>query len=348
MDTKARTALVRQVAFFSALIGSLMRHPLGFSKALDAAVLSLPPLHPGAIHALSDWVRLCEATEIPCVPISAVGPAIPLADLEAFSEKPEEPMPSVAAAMKWVDECNARGEMWRFEQCATEMTKSVMGLIRPDNYLTVTRVNVPFGVDERVFHILWDSRVDSTRTVSRPWVNPLFDKGFPVEVRVYVPEGASKASEMAACSYYPQRALDAKFSPVIEEACRLTEALIARRRALASPEGVPMLPTSFSCDWILRADGVLFFLEGSPPFTKKGGAHPCCFAMDGVLPGRRLLKSEPGAMLYVPDAEQAVLDRVKDGSLDFRAAVTQLGWQPDRVAAYLAVQGYVPKAEQQA
>jgi hypothetical protein len=94
------------------------------------------------------------------------------------------------------------------------------------------------------------------------------DDGFPVEFRVFFQGGG-----IAACNYYPQRALSERYAPEMERAVELTRQLAAFQ--VPAESGLPPAPAEFSCDWMVRQDGEVVFLEAGPPHTRRGGAHPC-------------------------------------------------------------------------
>lgn len=307
------------------------------AQALDEAVLALPKHFPDAISKLSDWVKICELAGIPHVPCN-VGPHISVEELEKFADD-QTATPNTDKLALWILQEHAAGRMWRWESCAPEHLKLYAGLRRVEPQ----HQNLPkilFQVDERLFHILWDNQDTETAVVSRPWIKPEMFDGFPVEFRVFYQQGG-----VAACNYYPQRRLDEKYLPIMEQAVELTKKLAAFQ--VPADSGLPHLPKEFSCDWILTPQGLLF-LEAGPPHTSHGGAHPCCFGLfddkgGGPLPGKRLLTSEPGAQFYIDDRIQMEIDRYKNQEQDYSQTVKRLRMNPKTVAAIMMVQGIIPR-----
>jgi hypothetical protein len=312
---------------------------ISYMLALDEAVFALPKQFPDAVESVSDWVLICKEAGIPAVGCTK-GPTIRVEELEIFGSN-HQATPATDAMAVWINQQYQQGNMWRWECCASEQLKMLAGLCRED----ITRQQLPkvlFQVDERLFHILWDQQATEIGIVARPWVLPEMFDGFPVEFRVF----HTRAGD-AACNYYPQRALSPEFIPKMEEAVNLTKKLANFQ--VSKESGLPQVPAEFSCDWLLSAQGDLLFLEAGPPHTPRGGAHPCCFAIEGLdpargpIPGRRLLASEPGAQFYIDPRRQEVIDSYKQGSIDFEAMAKKMKIPPSAAAMILAVQGIIPR-----
>jgi hypothetical protein len=312
-------------------------------QALDEAIMALPTLFPDAIEKLSEWEAICRLAGIPTVPVSR-GPSISVQELEAFAET-HQPTPATDKLANWIEEQRQQGNIWRWECCAPEMLKLMAGLRRTEErHQGLPRI--PFHTDERLFHILWSEKATEIGLVARPWTRAAMDDGFPVEFRVFFQGGG-----IAACNYYPQRALSERYAPEMERAVELTRQLAAFQ--VPAESGLPPAPAEFSCDWMVRQDGEVVFLEAGPPHTRRGGAHPCCFALlgdphgGGPNPGRRLFRSEPGAQFYVDPEKQSIIDCYKRGEIDFNAAVRKMKLRPVHVAALFAVQGIIPREMQE-
>jgi hypothetical protein len=312
-------------------------------QALDEAIMALPTLFPDAIEKLSEWEAICRLAGIPAVPVFR-GPSISVKELEAFAET-HQPTPTTDKLANWIEEQRQQGNTWRWECCAPELLKLMAGLRRTEErHQGLPRI--PFHTDERLFHILWSEKATEIGLVARPWIRAAMDDGFPVEFRVFFQGGG-----IAACNYYPQRALSEKYAPEMERAVHLTQRLASFK---VPPEsGLPSVPAEFSCDWMVRQDGEVVFLEAGPPHTRRGGAHPCCFTLlgdpngGGPSPGRRLFQSEPGAQFYVDPEKQSIIDCYKRGEIDFNASVRKMKLRPVHVAALFAVQGIIPREMQE-
>lgn len=309
---------------------------ISLAQALDEAVMSLPAQFRPV--GLSDWLALCEAAGVPYVPATK-GPVLSVDLLERLESFPPDKQPQeIVNAAKWIADEYSKGRMWRWECCASELLKMFAGLRREPG---VPVPAVPFSVDTRLFHILWSEHQTKVGLLSRPWVSPMLDNGFPVEFRVFfTPDGC------AACSYYPQRAMNGKYLPDMERAVQLTDKLAA---AMAANGFIPPSKEGFSCDWLLRDDGEVVFLEAGPSCTAIGGAHPCCFALPrynpegGIKPGRRLLSSEKGAQFYIAPGIQDIIDAYVDEKLDFDQAAKALKVEPERLVSLFMLQGIVPR-----
>lgn len=92
----------------------------------------------------------------------------------------------------------------------------------------------------------------------------------------------------------------------------------------------------------------LMFLEGGPPHTPHGGAHPCCFAIDrdgksGPQPGLRLMATEPGAQTHIPAAIDDVVESYRAGEIDFGGAVSRAGIPEEQMVVAMAMKGIAPR-----
>jgi len=329
MPASALASIVR-------LFSYAKKQKISFDQALDEAVMALPLQYTPV--DLSAWLALCEAASVPAVPATK-GPVLSVELLEKLeSYTPDNQPADVLAAAKWIAAEHAKGRIWRWECCAPELLKMFAGLRRTSQPLVPA---VPFSVDQRLFHILWSEQRTDIGLLSRPWVEPMLDKGVPVEFRVFFsPDGC------AACSYYPQRKMNERFLPDMEMAVMLTEKLAV---AMAANNFTPPSKLGFSCDWMLLKTGAVVFLEAGPPCTSSGGAHPCCFSLPqynpegGIQPGRRLLESEKGAQFYCAPGIQDVVDDYLAEKIDFDSAAKTLKMAPERLAGLFAIQGIIPR-----
>lgn len=287
------------------------------------------------IHFLSDWIALVKDAGIKFVPIEK-GPLVSTEDVEQTFEALDARDPShmprniVENVLPWIVSQQQRGWMWRFEWCATKMIKEVLGTIREDDYIQTTRVEVPFSVDQRVLHCMWDTGSEESHLVARPWQAATFHNGFPVEFRVF----RTKTGE-AVCNYYVQRGL-----PPEQEENALKAVELARQIDVFAKATGRFIPEEYTTDWILTDTGELMFLEAGPGFNRHGpGAHPCCFHPDKLSAGRVLLQTEPGAITWCPPEVQTAVDKVKAGENPMQVC-KETGQNPHEVLAHAAVQGY--------
>jgi hypothetical protein len=114
--------------------------------------------------------------------------------------------------------------------------------------------------DPRFIDILYLWRDSTISIVGRPWIIAEYFEGWPVEFRTYVQD----KKVIGVSNYYPQRNLSDKYKSLAEKCIELTEKL-----------DYPAI--SFTADWLVTPFKEILFLEGGPPFTPWGGAHPCCF-----------------------------------------------------------------------
>jgi hypothetical protein len=314
----------------------LFRLAMKGNEALSRAVMELPDQFNGFnAFELSQWIEWAQACGIPHIPAEE-GPEVSISDLElafeALGARDPDQFPAVIeeSVLPWIRFNQERGWMWRFEGCATQTLKEISGCIRPEECQNLDRVNIPFTVDSRCLRIAWDAKMTTTRLLARPWVKATFDKGFPVEFRVFrLNEG------WAACNYYVQRGLDERFMSVMENAVLATMEFENRARALNLS-----FPETYTADWILTAERELLFLEAGPPFNPKGaGAHPCCFHPDQVLPGRMLLESEPGAQFHIHPGLAKLVHEVLERDLHPLQVAEAHGVPPMILLSALALKG---------
>jgi hypothetical protein len=302
---------------------------------IDAAVACLPRI--SGLVGLSTWIDWAVACDTPHVP-ATLGPVIPLVELEftyeyLMGDTTVIPPIILDEVLPWLQDIQDKGHMWRYDQCAAESIKAVLGCIRPDDYISSTRIKVPFSIDERVLHCIWDSKETDIQLLSRPWEQATFHQGFPVEFRVFKLPNEG----WAACNYYVQRALPESFQADMDKAIELARAFDSDARA----KGLP-IPDQYSSDWILNTDGELKFLEAGPAFTFKGGSHPCCFHPHVLKAGRTLLAAEPGSQFFCPPHVQVLVDKVIEGQdpTSFDSDIP-----PHMLLTFAAIQGSVQAQE---
>lgn len=329
---------------FTALrvLGSMLHSLFCGNKAMDAKIRAIPSLGGYTLHKLSDWLAYAHACGVPTVP-HELGPTLTQGEIEqafqALDSRDYNLLPEAvrSTVLPWIAAQQERGWMWRYEFCAPETIKRVLGCIRPPEYLSVTRVAIPFSVDQRVLHCMWDSRLEEnepTHLIARPWVQAKFEAGFPVEFRVFrTPDG------FAGCNYYVQRPLPQHYAEALEQAVRKTKFFEGLAKNLDTLPGRPAFPSAYTVDWLLTESGQLLMIEAGPPFDPRGrGAHPCCFAPANLTAGRQLLAGEEGSLCYCPPAIQPSVDRVKAGEHPVKVG-REAGLNPMLLLSFAAIQG---------
>jgi hypothetical protein len=327
-----------------------LREEIG-TKGLDQATLDLvrkteaaPGERPNRIHKLSDWLELAKIAGTLHVPYE-LGPVITTEELEqtheAFHYGEPDSLPAVLkeTILPWIQTQQDRGWMWRFEWCATQTIKEVLGTIRPERYLDTNRVKVPFTTDERVLHCMWDTGLEESNLLARPWIRAAFEKGFPVEFRIFRTGRTGEEAGWAACNYYVQRDLSEAWRPAMMKALELAQQFESTLETLGY-----LLPEQYTTDWILTAEGELLMLEAGPGFTPMGGAHPCCFNPENGpagMAGRSLLANEPGAIFYFPPEIQEVIEQIKAGAHPLKIA-EEKKLHPLQLLQIAAIQGHRP------
>lgn len=230
-------------------------------------------------YSLLDWLSLCDRCQIDAIPGRELG-RIPVRDILAiqdgdpYSEETRSFLESLQSKL-------SPNSMLRWDCCAGEHLKIALGNGQPAWQPAFQELRFD---DFRLFRILVeDVGVESSlAVVERPWVTPRLFEHYPIEVRVFASEGQIQG----VSSYYVQRILED--TPEIRDFCQQAWDLSAR-----------FLPhiSAFSADWMLTESGVLF-LEGGPPHTLRGGAHPCCF-VPGQIHGIAL-QPQPGSLYARP------------------------------------------------
>lgn len=306
---------------------------------LDEAIQQLNSKSENIDH-LSEWIGLIQDAGISHVPIEK-GPLVTAADIEnthqALHDGDSSKIPAnvLENVLPWIKTQQERGWMWRFEFCATETIKKVLGTIRPPNYLESEKIRVPFSTDERVLHCLWGTGCKPSHLIARPWEKAEFEKGFPVEFRVFRTKDG-----WAACNYYVQRPLPEKYLPIMEQAVELAKKLEAHCKAAGKH-----IPSIYTTDWILSKSGELKFLEAGPGFNLNGpGAHPCCFNPYIEMTGRRLLATEEGGITWCPPEIQTAVDRIKNGEHPLKVC-NEVGTSISMTLQHTAIQGHMVSQE---
>lgn len=265
-----------------------------------------PPLSP--VLWLSDWLPRAEAAGVAAIP-ATFGPTLPFATLCAALDHGTTPAQDAAlqAAEAFLQAHMRFGQtMWRWDCCAPDLVKHVMGTGRDDAAARIARgwhrdrwtpgASYLSLDDDRLLSILMDNGGPDVALCVRPWVPAVVVDGFPVEFRVYV----TATRTAAVSSYYPQRPLDETWERFAQHAAHL---------ALALGPHVPA-DVGYTADFLVRATAAeptlddLALLEGGPGWGR--GAHPCCFGPDQLSlalarPAHTLpmaIEAQPGALIW--------------------------------------------------
>lgn len=228
------------------------------------------------IISLGQWLDLCRQCRIPHVPAMNIG-KIAINDLiEPIGRVFEEIM---------ADQVRSLGAGWmaRWDCCSMAETKYRLsqGLAEYDPVLAEI-----YSSDFRAIDIILDFPDTHITAWARPWLEFAKHGGWPIEYRAFVVEDRL----LGISNYYPQMSLPDN-DAVRHDISRITEmcrALIsAQKKPINCPrmEGFDMSKNSWTADFARLPSGALLFLEGGPPHTMGGGAHPCCFEpgkIDGI------------------------------------------------------------------
>jgi hypothetical protein len=234
---------------------------------------------------LGHWIDLCQKAGVKYVTAEEIARA-PTDELLSFDEK--SPPGSVAQFFETVDaEMRRRGDGWmvRWSCCSCADVKYRLGSGNPEWHPDLVS---SFHVgDMRAFDLIFEYPEETIAAYARPWVKASILDRFPVEYRVFV----SHSRVDGVANYYPQRPLP-NSAETLHDIVRCFIATAQLIRAQTKPLNCPPLEkhwdinqNHWTADFIRREDGKILFLEGGPPHTPNGGAHPCCFPAgktDGV------------------------------------------------------------------
>jgi hypothetical protein len=224
---------------------------------------------------LGHWIDLCRTADVPHVPALEVARA-PTDDLLAYET------PSETAKAFWMEVeqfMKGRGPNWmiRWSCCSCAVVKYRLseGMSEWDQSL----VDEFMIADLRAFDIINEFPEETIAAYARPWEKARIVENYPVEYRVFVDH-----NELVGISnYYPQRALlnDKNTLADVAACYEFTERLIdAQTKPLNCPQMEQFWDVNqnhWTADFIRSDGGQILFLEGGPPYTPNGGAHPCCF-----------------------------------------------------------------------
>lgn len=209
------------------------------------------------VISLEEWRDACEKRDVPFIPIEYVGEAPKMEIAEALWEgKKFESIKKLFENINWAEE---PGYMMRWDCCATMDLKQAMAHGRIEEARS-TRIALD---DPRFFDILLEYPGEVIKVWKRPWIEAEMCEGYPVEFRAFVYDGEVKG----VCSYYPQR-------PLPKERYQGDAKMVW---LLTAEEFRDLESGHYTLDWMRTAEGKLTVIEGGPPHTPTGGAHPCCF-----------------------------------------------------------------------
>lgn len=225
---------------------------------------------------LGHWLDLCRAASVPCVTADEIARGA-VDDVMAFEDNPQ-PAGFVDFFTKVGREMAERGDGWmvRWSCCSCADIKCELSQGRCEWQESFARLEI---CDLRAFDIVADYPEDTIAAYARPWVKAAILDSYPVEYRVYVTDNQINGIS----NYYPQRPLpnDAQTLHDIWHCLGQAARLLAKQ---TKPLNCPPLDghwdtakNHWTADFIRTTDGEILFLEGGPPHSPDGGAHPCCF-----------------------------------------------------------------------
>lgn len=237
------------------------------------------------VTSLMDWIEIVERIPgLEAAHAELLSARLPTQDFARHVAGGQEATPALLAAAREIQAAFAPGEnaILRFDSCMGDSIKFAVNEGKHHEVAPGPKTQDPLEgamAFLRAAEILSEYPRSEMPVFKREWIQPRMLDGYPVEFRVWTPDG----SVAAISNYYPQRPMTFaqwKTAP-IGEMLRLTGEI-----AKAVPEAMcpDLLHTdarsrTFTTDWMLREDGALLWLEGGPG-THAGGAHPCCFEME--------------------------------------------------------------------
>lgn len=234
---------------------------------------------PGRFNGVSlgAWIDEAKKALIPFVPINKIG-EIPRDVLMRIEE------PTESDCLIWEDLNKAEKSlddtsMTRWDACSTSELKYVMGQAgQPkEERIAAGKQTTPCM---RVFDIHHGYAGDVIPIWSRPWIEAMEFKGFPVEFRVFVKD----SKILGIANYYPQVTLPES----VEIGRFVQQCEVMANQFIKHLDGSNSRPWLMDCenkfnpekvnatmDFIVTKNGAVLFLEAGPPFGV--GAHPCSF-----------------------------------------------------------------------
>ncbi len=234
---------------------------------------------------LGHWIVLCEQASVAYVPAEEIARGT-TDDLLRFDEK--IPPESVARFFASVESAMAeRGKDWmvRWSCCSCEEVKYRLHKGEPEwhqNLVTSFHIG-----DLRAYDLIYDFPEETIAAYARPWIKAKIVDRYPVEYRIFVTHNQIDGIS----NYYPQRPLPNE-ADTLYDITRCYLATVKLIKAQTKTLNCPPLEkhwgvskNHWTADFIRSSNGSILFLEGGPPHTPSGGAHPCCFPVgktDGI------------------------------------------------------------------
>lgn len=231
---------------------------------------------------MGHWIALCESAGTKYVPAEEIARAA-VDDLLRFDEKTcPATVPAFFAAVEAAMAERGEGWMVRWACCACAEVKSRMGSGKPEWHSDL--VSMFHVCDIRAFDLIFEFPEETIAAYARPWIKAAIIDNYPVEYRVFVHNDQIKGIS----NYYPQRPIPNSAETLFDiTRCYLqaVKLIKAQRRPFNCPpmdKNFDATKNHWTADFIRSQDGEILFLEGGPPHTGSGGAHPCCFPISKI------------------------------------------------------------------
>lgn len=238
-----------------------------------------------------DWERHARAADIPRVATHHLGTLKLQSMLDAWDDE-GEPRRAMTALGRRLDEAADALEqrlgtpvVVRTDYCAPEAVKATcaMGRTHADIAGAAARYANPVYACMRTAELAGDWPREDLAVLARPYVAPRMEGRYPVELRVWIRDGAVRAIS----NYYPQRTLPESRDTLkaIAEATRYAERLANRVTPFDPIPMDPSLPeqVTFTADFLVAQSGTTLWLECGPYTFPHWGSHPCCITALDVL-----------------------------------------------------------------
>lgn len=216
------------------------------------------------IYKLSFWMPFIEKLNIPHIPCEFSNEFPALALLFCLEGDACE---DLRKAIKWQGtECSKLRHsgfkpFFRFDEIALDDVKYLLSTGRGHSYNNI--FGKPFLISDRALTYVSSSY---TRFVLRPYVEPLIENNFPVEIRVFF----DRNGFVGVSNYYPQRPLSPKYYEYMIRARDYAEKVYNLR--------TENWPYGFSMDFLVSKEGKLLFVDGNAPYmpNKYITTSKCC------------------------------------------------------------------------
>jgi hypothetical protein len=227
---------------------------------------------PLAILSLGAWINHCQTHEIPMIPAVEIE-SVPVKDL--IDSLDYQLVPSVKRLFDAYARCQKPDHIVRWDNCAPYDLKHLMS--RGHTQWTPKHSLITLD-DPRFCELIFEYPGETMTLWQRPWITGHISDHYPIEFRVFVENHRIQGLS----NYYVQRPLHDtdQIRSFIQQAITYTERCLS-------------IAPAFTMDYLAVGNDVLL-IEGGPPHTASGGAHPCCFPpgrIEGIA-----LASQPGAL----------------------------------------------------